>query len=242
VRLAGGRHILQSVSRWDFLLLRLAPAIRVATPLPLPPTVRRRDFVWETLAERTVPVVAVNWWTAEESDTPAYVSVTQERIFGSDPLRVDETASDRLIAAAAKASPRFATVYLPALDVVLNRLKRDELASSLRALDRIALTISRMRRGGYDVLLVGAPGEGQSGQAVLAATFPTRTATSLLDVAPTILEMMGFPTSQEMPGHILAGASSQPRIVSYGSRTSRDSDTRLSQEYYESLKSLGYIQ
>jgi hypothetical protein len=241
VRLAGGRHVLQSVSRWDYLLLRLAPAFGVATPLPLPPTVRRRDFVWETLAERSIPIVAVNWWTAEKSDSAAYLSVTQDTIFSSDPLRVDETASRHLVDAVAKVSPRFATVYLPALDVVLNRLKRDELASSLRALNRVAETISRMRLAGYDVLVVGAPGEGQSGQAVVAATFATKAPSSLMDVAPTILETMGFPASNEMPGRSLAGTASQQRVASYGTRARRESDARLSQEYYESLKSLGYI-
>jgi hypothetical protein len=63
VRLRGGRHLLQSVSHEDVVLRELAPRLGLARREALPPTVRRRHFIWEILAGRGLPGVAVNWWT-----------------------------------------------------------------------------------------------------------------------------------------------------------------------------------
>jgi hypothetical protein len=243
VRLAGGRHVLQSVSNHDALLLKVAPAIGVAVPQPLPPTVRKRDFVWESLARRGVPSIAVNWWTAEDSQNGALTSIAQESVFAnaqSDPVRIDEIASARLLSGMDKTDPQFATVYLPGLDVILNR-QRSGLASSLRVLDNVGKTITALRQRGYEVVLAGQAGEGQSGRGVVASTIALANPRSLMDVAPTVLETMGFPASTEMSGIALAGTEHPARIVSYGSRVGGESATRLTQEYYESLRSLGYI-
>src|SRR5258708_35383438 len=77
----GGRHLLQSVSRADVVLLDLAERIGLARREALPPTVRLRHFVWEILAGRGVPSVAVNWWTADDARTGALDSVGQTSIF-----------------------------------------------------------------------------------------------------------------------------------------------------------------
>jgi hypothetical protein len=246
VRLTGGTRMLQSISAADLLLRDVAPAIGIARLQPLPPTVRRRHFVWESLAGRGVPVVAVNWWTSSSEKSGALTSVGQETIFGAsqgDPLRLDAAALRRLQAAAGESSPRFATVYLPALDVILNRLDTDrsrQLAQSLRAMDGVGETVQWLRGEGYEVLLVGIAGEGQSGEGLFASTVPLQKPTSSWDVAPTIAELAGFPASEEMPGRS-AVASSQPRIATYGERSRTETTTRLNQEYYESLRSLGYI-
>ncbi len=248
IRLAGGRSVLQSISRWDYALMVIAPALRVAQPQPLPPTVRRREFVWEILASRNVPAAAVNWWTSEESRTTSLSSVPQSVIFAgaaNDPLRVDSAAVGSFFSSIDGIRPRFATMYLPALDVVLNRLDRgraEELALSLRALDGVAAAIAETRKRGYEVIVAGAPGPGQTGHGVIAASLQLRDASTLYDVAPTILETMGFPASNEMPGRSLAGRAGEPRIASYGTRAGREGATKLDQEYYESLRSLGYIQ
>jgi len=97
-----------------------------------------------------------------------------------------------------------------------------------------------LRDQAYEVLLVGLPGEGQSGQGVIASTIALQKLESSWDVAPTLAELAGFPASEEMPGRS-AVASSQPRIATYGERSRTETSTRLNQEYYESLKSLGYI-
>jgi len=61
-------------------------------------------------------------------------------------------------------------------------------------------------------------------------------------IASMILTYMvlAIPASEEMPGRS-AVKTSEPRIVTYGERSRTESAPRLNQEYYESLKSLGYI-
>jgi hypothetical protein len=252
VRLAGGSHILQSVSRADFALRDVAPRVRLARGQPLPPTVRRRDYVWEILAGRGIPSVSVNWWTTDDSRIGALDSVSQTPIFAaatgartsadSVAIRVDEAASHRLIAEVERTRPRFATVYLPALDIILNRLPLDpatRLAASVRALENVRNTIERMRRFGH-VILIGLPGEGQSGRPVLGSDLPmTKTPSSAFDVAPTVYTLLGFPVSDEMPGKTLIGSS--PRIATYGPRNATTTQTKVNEEYYDSLRSLGYI-
>ncbi|HUP47192.1 MAG TPA: hypothetical protein VNA04_00230, partial [Thermoanaerobaculia bacterium] len=222
VRVAGGSRLLQSVSRADVVLRVLAPAVRLARLQPLPPTVRRRHFVWESFAARGVPVVAVNWWTSGSEKSGALTAIGQETIFGAsrgEPLRVDEAAVRRL--QSATAGTRFATVYLPALDVILNRLAADrstQLAQSLRAIDGIAEAVRWLREHDYQVLLVGLPGEGQSGSAVIAATLPLQQPSSAWDLAPTLATLLGFPPSAEMPGRSVAPGPEPPRIATYGER------------------------
>ena len=246
VRFRGGAHVLQRISRGDFVLMHVAPLLGIARREPLPPTVRRRDYVWEIVAARGLPSVAVNWWATADARSGALETIGPESVFASadgDPLRVDALASSRFLQSLER-SPRLAAVYLPALDVVLNRLELDQstqLAQSLRALDGLERTIGAVRARGYEVVLAGMPGDGQRGAAVIAATLPLQLAASEFDVAPTLLDLMGFPLSHEMPGRSLASRSSEPRIASYGNRSSGAAPAALNHEYYENLKSLGYI-
>jgi len=246
VRFRGGTHILQRVSRADFVVMRIAPLLRIARREPLPPTVRRRDYVWEIVADRGLPSVAVNWWTTADAQKGALLTVGPESVFAAakgDPLRVDSLATSRFVSALER-GPRLATVYLPALDVVLNRLELDrsaQLAQSLRALDGLAQTIAAARARGYDVVLAGMPGDGQSGSAIIASTLPLRRPSTEFDVAPTLLDLLGFPLSNEMPGRSLASMSAEPRIASYGNRAASAAPAPMNEEYYENLKSLGYI-
>jgi hypothetical protein len=248
VRFRGGRHILQRISSGDFVLMRMAPLLGIARREPLPPTVRRRDYVWELFAKRGVPVVAANWWTTTESHDGALISIAPESIFAAakgDPLRVDAAAASRFFAAIDRTRPRFATVYLPALDVILNRLERDrstQLGQSLRALDGVVAAIARARARGYEVVLTGLPGDHQAGQGVIASTIRLQPVPKPWDVAPTVLDLLGFPLSREMPGRSLATTTPEPRIATYGSRESTGAAATVNEEYYENLKSLGYIQ
>lgn len=246
VRLRGGRHVLQSVSHADVVLLDLAEALGLARREPLPRTVRRRHFVWELFAERGLPSVAVNWWTSEDAHDGALDAIGQTSIFAAAagvPQRVDENASRRFLAAIDKDHPRFATVYLPALDIILNRLPLDasaKLTASVPALDGLKATVDAVRARGYDVILAGMPGDNQSGQPVVAATFPLGPTTTPFDIAPTLCSLMGFPPSSEMSGRTLAGTE-PPRIPTYGPRATKSASTKVNEEYYENLRSLGYI-
>jgi type I phosphodiesterase/nucleotide pyrophosphatase len=241
VRFAGGAHVIQSLSRGDVVLHAVAPAFRLARREPLPPTVRRRAYVWEIVAARGVPSLAVNWWTTENLRAGALDSIGQESIFAAakgDPVRVDEEAARRLLASIARESPRFATVYLPALDVVLNRLPLDpssRLAASVRALDGVAATVAALAHAGCEIVLVGLPGDRQPGSAVIASAPPFPIAQTF-DIAPSVLHALGFPASAEMPG-----AVEGQRIATYGARSTDSSSAKVDQEYYNNLKSLGYI-
>jgi len=241
LRFAAGSHVIQSLSRDDFVLHAIAPALHLGIREALPPTVRRRDYVWEIVAARGVPSIAVNWWTTENLRAGALDSIGQESIFAAahgDPVRVDEEASKRLLASMRRDSPRFVTVYLPALDVVLNRLPLDassRLAASVRALDGIEAIVSALARAGYEVVIVGLPGDRQPGNAVIASASALMPA-QVFDIAPSILNALGFPAAAEMPG-----TSGGTRIASYGTRNTQSSSTKVDQEYYDNLKSLGYI-
>jgi hypothetical protein len=253
VRLRGGAHLLQSVSPSDFVLRDLAEAIGLARLEPLPPTVRKRDFVWEVFAARGVPSVAVNWWTSADARLGALDSIGQTSIFAlpagarlspSDfALRVDGEASKRLLVAVDADQARFATVYLPALDIVLNRLTigpSEKLTASVRALDGLVATIAALRARGFDIIVAGMPGDNQRDQAVLASTLTLAPSTTPFDVAPTLCSLIGFPPSNEMSGRTLVG-SELPRIVTYGARVTTGSLVKVNEEYYENLRSLGYI-
>jgi len=247
VRFRGGRHILQRISRIDGVLMNAAPLLKIARREPLPPTVRRREYIWEIVARRGVPSVAVNWWTTADERAGGLVSVGQESIFAAargDALRVDELATARFLQEVDRTKPRFATVYLPALDVILNRSSLDQttkLAQSLRALDGVSSLVRALRLRGYDVIVAGLPGDHQFGRGVVASNLHLRAPGHSWYVAPTILDLLGFPLSAEMPGHSLIGPSTEPRIPSYGRRNATQPAHGVNEEYYQNLKSLGYI-
>ena len=247
VSLRGGRHLIQALSSIDVVLHDLAPAIGLAHREALPPTVRRRDFVWEIFAARGMPSLSVNWWTTDDVRSGALESIGQSSIFaaaGGDPLQLDIGATKRALASIDRSHPRFVAVYLPALDVILNRLPLDrstQLAESVQALDGIRAAVEAIRSRGYDVIVIGLPGDRQSGSGMLASTIAlAKRPTSAYDVAPTLCALMGFPASSEMPGAPLIQAE-LPRVASYGAGTTQRENVRLSNEYYENLKSLGYI-
>lgn len=249
VRLRGGTHVLQRISSVNVALRHIAPALGIARREPLPPTVRKRDYVWEIIASRGVPSIAVNWWTTADASGGGLLTVGPESIFApaaGDPLRVDALAAARFASLLDREHPRFATVYLPALDVTLNRLESDrstQLTRSLLALEGVARTIAAARSRGYEVILAAMPGDGQRGSPMLAASFKLRHAAgaSAWDVAPTLLQLTGFPSSAEMPGHALTPGPEADRIPTYGARNQSTTPAEMNQEYYENLRSLGYV-
>lgn len=247
VRFRGGAHVLQRISRADVVLLDVVPLLGVARREPLPPTVRRRDYVWEITARRGVPSVAVNWWTTAARDEGALRVIGPEAVFGAargEPLRLDASATAHILEAIDRHEPQLATVYLPALDVILNRVALDrseQLTSSLRVLEGIANLVALIRARGYEVILAGMPGETQSGAAVIASSVSLARPATAWDVAPTLLDLAGFPLSAEMPGRSLVSSRPQPRVASYGARATDAAAHRVDEEYYENLRSLGYI-
>ncbi|MGA8810806.1 MAG: hypothetical protein WB973_23280 [Thermoanaerobaculia bacterium] len=225
--------------------------MKLAAREPLPPTVRERDYVWEIFAARSVPSLSINWWTTDDVKIGALEEISQKPVFAAastphaspevEALRVDTLASERLIGEQKRQwRLRFITVYLPALDIILNRLTLDpatRVAASVRALDNLDHLINQI---GGNVILIGLPGEGQPGRGVIATGLPmTARPRSAFDVAPTLCALMGFPASEEMPGRSVMGYNT--RITTYGPRETSASPAKVNEEYYENLKSLGYI-
>jgi hypothetical protein len=255
VRIRGSRTVMQNISRFDFALRDLASAVGVATREALPPTARDRDYIWEVFASRGIAVEAVNWWASDQRDEPLLSSVSQQFVFADAgrsgaksgaalALAIDAAAIHQL-QRSAKHPYGFITIYLPALDVVLNRLGMNSaaaLAPSVRALDQLTAAIAEHRREEFDVILVGTPGKGQEGSALIASTIALSGKPQLADIAPTICDFYGFPATSEMPGRSLLPRSEQARIPSFGRRTPPAAAMPPSSEYYENLKSLGYVQ
>ena len=255
VRILAGPHVLQSVSRVDRVLRVLGEMIGLTRREPLPPTVRRRDYVWELFAHRGVPSVAVNWWTSDDARMGGLESVGQATVFarasaeGGPPeqlaQRVDAEAGRLFLEAIDRTRPRFATVYLPSLDIVINRLTLDphaRVALSAQAVGRLENLFGESIRRGYDVVLLGLPGEGFSDSGVLAWTLraPCCEHVRAEDLAPTLCALMGFPASNEMVGRSLI-PETLPRISTYGPRQTAPNPVAVDQEYYRSLRSLGYV-
>ncbi|HSN68601.1 MAG TPA: hypothetical protein VLV48_05115, partial [Thermoanaerobaculia bacterium] len=254
LRLPAGDRVLQQVSRFDPLASDPARRIGLVRRQPLPSAIRERDYVWEILAARGVPAVAVNWWVTARSDAGALRAVPQEEIFRGSPakdpalraLSIDDRALDALEREVRAGRARFATAYLPALDILMNRLdipQERRVALSVRALDRIAAAVAELRRLGFDVILVGSPAAAGEGAGVLAMQRPILAVdASPADIAPTLLDLFGFPASREMPGSSLVPRSTQSRIESFGSRTAAvDADPGDRSEYHDALRSLGYV-
>jgi hypothetical protein len=247
VRIRGGRHLIQFVSSADVVVRDLAEAAGLARREPLPPTVRRRDYVWEVFAGRGMTTAAINWWTTD-GQALVFAAAGRGGPFspGETALRVDATASRMLLAAVGRGSAQCGTVYLPALDIVLNRLALDpstKFALSARTVDALGAFVAELRARGYDVVLIGLPGDRQPGSGVLAWTMPARAMPilSAYDVAPTLCNLFGFPATREMPGRSIAATPELPRVATFGRRAARAEAGKLNEEYYQSLKSLGYI-
>jgi hypothetical protein len=199
----------------------------------------------------------VNWWTSEDAAEPNLHAIAQETVYARLPraasapdtaTAIDRSAAASLLAIAAKQRPRFVTAYLPALDIVSNRLEIDaapRLARSVALLDHLAETVASLEAQGYEVMLVGVPGETNgASRAVIATTFaldPGADGASVSDVAPTLCALYGFPATLEMPGRVLAPGAETARIAGFGERRSPGERAIVDPEYYEKLRALGYV-
>ena len=123
VRRAGSGQVLQAISSNDLTIDTLAEPLGLARRVPLPPTVRRRHYVWEIMGSRDTTSVAVNWWVTDDERSPGLTSVSQSSIFAEaaaatdDPvdlaIAIDRVALDTMMREIEIGEPRFATAYLP---------------------------------------------------------------------------------------------------------------------------------
>lgn len=241
VRLRSGR-VLQEVSDADFVIRTILPWLRLASREPLPPSVRKRDYAWEIVAARGLSAVAANWWAGGTVQSPLLTSVGQDQIFTKATARSSAAAAvriDQLALDVAGANPdaRIVALYLPGLDVLKRSRSRHPAGTEQAVLAQIATRIRQLRSDGWEIVLVGTPSV--AGQPATIVTSLPGTPESLADVVPTMLDLLGFPRSAEMKGSSWI-SNAQYEIATYGER-SAETSAPPDEEYYESLRSLGYI-
>ena len=160
-----------------------------------------------------------------------------------------------------------AFVYLPGLDILRFRLDEMEVEADLafrlearRALEAYVGWLDgeireRSSRRGTMLMLVADPGRrgGPSAEGfVVVRGGPAEArcvgpALELVDVAPLVLRLAGFPASREMhgavPSRCLGGLEELPRVATYGRRPISPGEVRSAYdpEMVERLKSLGYL-
>lgn len=189
------------------------------------------------------------------------------------PRRLDRFALAASRALAKNAAPDVEAVYLPGLDIVTEQAGGasadlaglEDRLSKVRAYYRfvdglVGEAVADLSPDDV-VLVVGDPGRlartgGPDARGFLAlAGRPVVRGdlgeASERDVAPTVLHLLGLPTSAEFSGHVLEGAlapafrAAHPvRVVaSLGRRsTARAADSAFDEPMLEELRSLGYIQ
>ncbi|MFN7976019.1 MAG: hypothetical protein U0166_27400 [Acidobacteriota bacterium] len=152
-----------------------------------------------------------------------------------------------------------ALVYLPGRDIVRFQLARGDVAAgALAAFDAgIAQRIAPVIARGGTLLIVASPGRSARsatrGMLLLLGT-SIRPGTrgepaDLLDVAPTFLYLAGFPSSEDLPGRVLADAADDAfralypvrKIETFGDRRVIGKQVRDDRDLYEDLRSLGYV-
>ena len=190
------------------------------------------------------------------------------------PRRLDQFTLDANRELARSVTPDLDAVYLPGLDILTERVG-DEASADLAGLeDRLGKVRAYYRfvdgligelaadlSPDDVVLVVGDPGrlartgDGAAARGLLAlAGRPIVLANlgeaSERDVAPTVLHLLGLPTSVELDGHVLERAldssfrAAHPvRVVaSLGRRsTAKAADSAFDEPMIEELRSLGYI-
>jgi len=157
--------------------------------------------------------------------------------------------------------PRLALLYLPGLDILSSALLDPERGTADRVALAAALTeeTSSLRVFLLDPGLAPAPdllvfvldaGRHESGGVVLfAGPLARRGAESTfapVDLAPTILSVLGVPASREIAGRVRAdllapGAASSETVASWGRRRASAENAIDPKAYVENLRSLGYL-
>ena len=168
----------------------------------------------------------------------------------------------------ARRQHRLLMVYLPGLDLVRSALPGNArlemeppVERTLRHVDSLVSMIEEDLDPEDTLLVIGEPGRSQGGgpDGVILALGRRVVAGRLgkkagaLDVAPTLLAMLGLPMAKDLPGApergFLAPGDVAWRlpveIPTYGSletTVSEDQGTEFDEELLDRLRSLGYIQ
>jgi hypothetical protein len=180
----------------------------------------------------------------------------------ADARGLDEFAVAAFRQEVSRARPRLALLYLPGLDILGAALdeegrsvaERAALATALGEETRVIASFLAgpdVLGGGADlvgVVLDGGRG-GSSGELLLAGRLAKAGATGVVrpvDVAPTLLAVLGVPASRETEGRVdprlvRAGVFSDATVASWGRKRGGGGVAIDPREYVESLRSLGYL-
>jgi hypothetical protein len=158
-------------------------------------------------------------------------------------------------------SPRLALLYLPGPDILSSALLDPERGTADRVALAAALTeeTASLRAFLLDpglapvpdllVLVLDAGRHESGGVVLLAGPLARRGAESTLapvDLAPTVLSVLGVPASREIAGRVrgdllVPGAASGETVASWGRRRASSDISVDPKAYVENLRSLGYL-
>lgn len=157
--------------------------------------------------------------------------------------------------------PRLSMLYLPGLDILSAAMAEPSLGAADRvavaeALTREAASLrrfldsERLRRADLLVVLLDGGRAAAGGRVVVAGRLARAGATAgavdPLDVAPTVLSVLGVPASREAKGRprrdlLSPGAATEQTVASWGRRRASGPPPVDAREYVENLRSLGYL-
>jgi hypothetical protein len=218
-------------------------------------------------AARAGATLAGEGWPAEAAERAARLAPrlapepgSLER-FVADARGLDAFAIAAFRDASAREKPRLALVYLPGLDILSSALAGPETGAADRVALATALTAETAAvrdflldpglAGSADlVVLVLDAGRREPGGIValrgaLARSGASRTVEPV-DVAPTVLAVLGVPAARDIAGRTLRallaeGATTEETVASWGRRRAGAPPSVDPKEYVENLRSLGYL-
>lgn len=179
----------------------------------------------------------------------------------ADAEGVDDFAIRAFLDASLREKPRLSLLYLPGLDILSAALSEE----SRRAEERVALAEALRKeaarldaflrsdalRKDVDllVLLLDGGRKERAGRAVLSGPLARAGANPPLrplDLAPTLLSVLGIPASRETAGQpapalVAHGALATGTVGSWGRRAASSRLPVNAKEYVENLRSLGYL-
>jgi hypothetical protein len=159
-----------------------------------------------------------------------------------------------------KDRPRLALVYLPGLDILAAALSdpvrsAPERVALARALtveaDRVRTFATRPLPGGdadLRLLLLDGGRNERTGRLVASGPLAAQAPVSfrLVDLAPTVLAVLGIPASRAcegkvVPALVVPGAATTATVASWGRRHAAGPPPIDPKEYVDNLRSLGYL-
>jgi hypothetical protein len=220
---------------------------------PVSSSDRRSLAFWEVAASAGLPAEAVGWWAS--GPWPGADVVGNEQILAgaADGISADRRAIDAF-KMRRRGGQQVATVYLPGLDILRDKIGSEE---RMRALDQLHLfledEVSRAVAGQQALAILAVDSHAAASGLGRMVVFDGRQPVKTLrirweDVAPSILARAGAPAAADLPGRPVAalfsaGTLETSTVSTYGPRSAPEGarSAATDREYLQKLKSLGYL-